>query len=57
MTNDLLQTRTDYLRTYRGYTGTAMIELELIDMMTEHLGFDGMIYARELLDEKIPLWK
>lgn len=57
MTKDIFETRKNYQQAYYGSVGVAMIELELIDMMTEHLGFDGMIYARELLDEKIPLWK
>lgn len=57
MTKDNLQTRTDYLRTYRGSVGVALLELEMIDIATEHVGFDGMFEARNLMDEKIPLWK
>lgn len=57
MTKDNLQTRTDYLRTYRGSVGVALLELEMIDIATEHVGFDGMFEARELMDEKIPNWK
>jgi hypothetical protein len=57
MTKDNIQTRRMYQQTYFGSIGVAMIELELLDLATEHIGFDDMIEARQLMDEKIPLWK
>jgi hypothetical protein len=57
MTKDNIQTRRMYQHTYFGSIGVAMIELEILDLATEHIGFDDMIEARTLMDEKIPIWK
>jgi len=57
MTQDNIETRWDYLLRYSGSVGVALLELEILDVATEHIGFDDMIEARTLMDEKIPLWK
>lgn len=57
MTKDNIETRCQYRDAYFGSVGIAMIDLELIDFGTQNFGFDDMIDARKLMDEKIPLWK
>lgn len=57
MTKDNIETRRLYRDTYLGIVGIAMIDLELLDVATTHMGFDDMQEARKLMDEKIPLWK
>jgi hypothetical protein len=57
MTKDNIETRRLYRDAYMGVVGIALIELEVLDLATEHIGFDDMIEARSLMDEKIPNWK
>jgi hypothetical protein len=57
MTKDNIETRRMYRDAYLGVIGIAMIDLELLDAATYHMGFDDMLEARALFDEKIPLWK
>jgi hypothetical protein len=57
MTKDNIETRRLYRDAYLGSVGVALIELEILDLATEQIGFDDMIEARNLMDEKIPNWK
>jgi hypothetical protein len=57
MTQDNIETRRLYRDAYYGTISVAMLELEIIDIALENVGFEGMLYARELMDQKIPLWK
>jgi hypothetical protein len=57
MTKDNIETRRLYRDAYLGSVGVALIELEILDLATEQIGFDDMIEARTLMDEKIPNWK
>jgi hypothetical protein len=57
MTKDNIETRRLYRDAYLGSVGVALLELEILDVTTEHIGFDDMIEARSLMDKKIPNWK
>jgi hypothetical protein len=57
MTKDNIETRRLYRDAYYGTISIALFELELIDIVLEDVGFEGMNYARELMEQKIPLWK
>jgi hypothetical protein len=57
MTQDNIQTRRMYRDAYLSVIGIAMIDLEILDVATMHMKFDDMVEARQLMDEKIPLWK
>jgi hypothetical protein len=57
MTKDNIETRRLYRDAYLGIVGVAMIDLEILDVATTHMGFDDMMEARKLMDEKIPNWK
>jgi hypothetical protein len=57
MTKDNIETRRLYRDAYLGVIGILMIDLEILDVATLHMGFDDMQEARTLMDEKIPNWK
>lgn len=57
MTKDNIETRRQYRDAYYGSISVALIELELLDIVLENVKSEGMHYARELMEQKIPLWK
>jgi hypothetical protein len=57
MTKDNIETRRQYRDAYLGIIGIAMIDLEILDVATMHMKSDDMLEVRQLMDEKIPLWK
>lgn len=57
MTKDNIETRGMYRDAYCGMISVAVFELEIIDIVLENVGIEGMYYARELMEQKIPLWK
>jgi hypothetical protein len=57
MTKDNIETRRQYRDAYLGVIGIAMIDLEILDVATMHMKSDDMLEVRQLMDEKIPLWK
>ena len=58
MTSDNIETRRQY---YRAYWNLPMafleIDLDTIELLTNLMKFDDMLAARQLMDEKIPVWK
>ena len=56
MTDDIIRTRRQY-HIYCGSIISCIAHLFCIDRAVDEMKFDDMLEARQLMDEKIPLWK
>jgi len=58
MTPDLIATRRHYRSLYWNWPTTLMVaHLITIDCKVAEMGSDDMIEARQLMDERLPLWR
>ena len=58
MTNDLIQTRRHYRNLYWNWpTNLIVAHLITIDAKVAEMKADDMVEARQLMDERLPLWR
>ena len=58
MTSDLIQTRRQYRAVYTNWPSELIIaHLIVLDCKVAEMKADDMLEARQLMDDKIPVWK
>jgi hypothetical protein len=58
MTQDNINTRRHFQEMYgRSHIDFILVALECLDMFTHIMKSDDMVEVRNLMDEKIPVWK
>jgi hypothetical protein len=58
MTNDNIETRRQYARAYWNLPIVFVeIDLDVLEILTNTMKSDEMMFARKLMDEKVPVWK